>query len=221
MTDQPDREERVRRLLSAASAGPPPRVPDDVAARLDAELVRLHRERSAETPPTALRERRRRWPAILAAAALVCVVGVGVGTVLDQRDQGGDSALSSEAGVSSQGRAEDSGGQAPGDIGAESLDGSARGRQALPALHRDTLRADVQRVVARDLAATLADPTATLPTSCDRPDVGPGATSLGVRLDGAPAVLVLHPAENARRTAEVFSCADGDRPVATVTVDDR
>lgn len=95
----PEEEEQVRRAL--ASAPPVQPMPSDVSARLEARLAELQAERDAgadpaETDadrsgePAALTgptgdpaRRNRRWPTLLVAAALLLVVGAGLGSILD------------------------------------------------------------------------------------------------------------------------------------------
>jgi hypothetical protein len=98
----PGDEAQVRRLLAGARATGP--MPADVAARLDATLADLDRERSAhEGVPESERplvsslsdhsRRRRRTIAGLAlAAASVVVVGIGIGQVVDDTTGEGDTA---------------------------------------------------------------------------------------------------------------------------------
>ncbi len=95
-------EDDVARLLG--EAGGPQRMPEEVAARLDAVIADLAAERSAqarpelaspaasevasEGAPIPLRRGRVRWPRVLLAAAAVVVAGVGVGTLLPDQDPG-------------------------------------------------------------------------------------------------------------------------------------
>lgn len=76
----PQQSEAVRRALRAARHDAP--VPDEVAARLDDRLAELVAERSSVVEPvetTVVALHRRRWPALLTAAAAVTAIGL-VGT---------------------------------------------------------------------------------------------------------------------------------------------
>jgi hypothetical protein len=219
----PDEEAEVSRLLAATF----PRdaddaVPADVAARLDDVLAGLVAER-AEHPASAAGDaapvselterRRRRWPALLVAAAAVSVVGLGVGNVL-----GGSSGQMESAVTADSGGHADSEAVEPGDAAAP---GTLSERQApqdtadkvtasadVPRLRSDSLAVDVQQ--AADFALTAErSRVLTLRGSCVQPGVGEGDEWLAVRLDGERAVLVLRAADQGRRTAEVFVC-DGD-----------
>lgn len=105
----PQQSEAVRRALRAARHDAP--VPDEVAARLDDRLAELVAERSSSVEPspvvdpapkvepvetTVIPLRRRRWPAVLAAAAAVTAVGLA-GTQLIERGEQADSLTSAES----------------------------------------------------------------------------------------------------------------------------
>jgi len=110
-----EQEEQVRRALR--SLPPEGRLPAEVRDRLDATLADLvsERESAAMTAPaTAVvgtdelaARRRRRWRAGLVAAAGVAVLGVGLGTLVDDLSSGGDAEQSTVAGDS----ASDAGGR--------------------------------------------------------------------------------------------------------------
>ncbi len=113
----PEQEEQVRRALGSLPPEGP--VPPEVARRLDARLAELVAERDAESvesaEPTgspaapvgdgaerddlAARRRRRRWRTGLVAAASVAVLGVGLGTVVDDLSLGGGDSASTTAGA--------------------------------------------------------------------------------------------------------------------------
>lgn len=242
----PAQDAEVRRLLGALPpAGP---MPDDVAARLDARLDALVAERAlASDRPTgtdelaARRRRRRRLRTGLVAAASVAVLGVGIGIVAD--DLGGvtggaasDSAVTAESQDARQGEPgapveSDAGGGA--DAGARLL---ATTRQDLT---RQTLGLDVARIadqaprsggrVQSDEAQPNRDtdgPTtfsaggaaANALAPCAVPALEPAAQVAPVRLDGERATLVLHPARDGAREAEVYACDDGGLVLARVSV---
>ncbi|HEU4513010.1 MAG TPA: hypothetical protein VFR87_07890 [Nocardioidaceae bacterium] len=239
----------VSRLLAEVS-GPPDAetMPAEVAARLDDVLAGLVAERRAG-PASAVPDdevvgvtdlasrRRRRWPALLVAAAAVSVVGLGVGNVLGQgggADMGAGTtaesaadgeAVTSERLHSAEGGAEEGAdrakdGAAPSDAAAapEPVDGRVNALAALPRLRSDSLAVDVQRL--DDFA--LGDATQReLGRACVRPDLDKGDEWLSVRLDGERAVLVLRAPEDGRRTAEVFTCDEGDTAAAETTIEAR
>jgi hypothetical protein len=228
----------VSRLLAAVS-GPPSAepMPPEVATRLDDVLAGLVAER---TPTTAgvtdlSQRRRRRWPALLAAAAAVSVVGLGVGNVLDlgggadmeavtAEDGSAPETLESADGAGSAGSAAD---EAPEDTAdrraveeSAPLDGKVAALAEMPRLRRDSLTIDVQRLEDFDLDGDSQRQRA-LRRACVQPDLAEGDEWLSVRLDGDPAVLVLRAPDGGRRTAEVFGCDEGDTPVAQTTVEAR
>jgi hypothetical protein len=259
----PDEEDQVRRLLAAAGE-PAPTMPRDVADRLDGVLQDLAAERAdrggdalveSQPPadaPTAVgladrRDRRRRWgrtaAGALVAAAVLSVVGVGVGTVLT--GTGGDSAMSGSA-ENDSGAGGLGDGAGPESLTAESApdqsapqgdrdaDGSNRevapdeGRVVSldgprPRLASDRLASDVQRVADR-VVATQQERRDDRPGSlgpCLRPRAGAGDDLVPVWLDEARAVLVLRRAESGRRTALVYACDDAATPVVRTSVDTR
>jgi hypothetical protein len=218
--------EEVRRLLAAAGSQPPP-IPRQVADRLDEVLDRLVTDRTRHvTLPSDLDDhlggpvlptevvggmepatRRRHWPQVLAAAAAVSVLGLGVTTLLDQ-DSGGDSAMSTDAAGSAAELAE----------GDETVD-QLTPRLSSPALRVQTASqlTDVQRI--EDLAlARPADGDHGLGRACVSPRISAGDEWTRIRLDGAPAVLVLRAPVDGQRTADVFSCNDEREPVLSTTV---
>ena len=119
----PEQEEQVRCALAPLPAKP---MPPEVAARLDARLEELRTEREAAagpvdadragraaatmTGPTGDPARRnRRWPTLLVAAALLAVVGVGIGNVLDDITGSGGMESMTAGGQADNGAAEEGG----------------------------------------------------------------------------------------------------------------
>jgi hypothetical protein len=238
--DRPDEAEQaeVSRLLAAAS-GPRPTepMPPEVATRLDDVLAGLVAERaSGPAGVTDLaHRRRRRWPALLAAAAAVSVLGLGVGNVLDlggaemeavtaeggsapetleSADGAGAADAEAPAATTDRKAAEDSA-EAP-----QPLDGSVAGLADLPRLRRDSLTVDVQRIEDFGLEGNSRTQSAQR-RACVQLELSNGDDWVSVRLDGAPAVLVLRAPDGGRRTAEVYVCDDGHPPVAETTVEAR
>jgi hypothetical protein len=241
----PEQEEQVRRALASL---PDETMPDDVAARLDARLEQLHAERAGEGRPEEKRSdeptaitgpsgdparRNRRWPAVLVAAALIAVVGIGLGNVLDDQVTGtaGDAPQYAESGGESAEKApralEGRDGELP--PAKESYAGATSSvpkRMALTdervELHSDTLAEDVAEVVTVRLPRAAADdvraedtgkagPSARLSrlfAPCRLPLTSPGDRLVAARLDGAPATLVLRAPEDGTRVAQVYSCDD-------------
>ena len=183
--------------------------------------------------------RRRRWPRLLVAAAAVSVIGLGVGTVLDegQLSVQSDRATSGAAqGGAVQGGAAEGGSGASADKPGSPLDSAEKtapetqreGGDSLaladgsrpPRLRTGSLTQDVQRV---------ADSSVPVPASglrggwrsCEQPRTASGDEWIPVRLDGEPAVLVLRAPAGGRRTADVFTCDDARTPAASATVDAR
>ena len=251
MNAEHDEQEQVRRLLAAAAGPDPEReqMPEDVAGRLDDVLAGLVSER-ADAPVTVTEEggaeepvpedevtgvtelasrRRRRWPQLLLAAAAVSVIALGVG-IDDLTGGQGDSSTSAEApSVVSK---DDAGGgaeAAPERLDARSPEDAGADRDLvtplpeaasdLPRLRTGSLRADVQRVADFSLKAALAEGLRR--SECVRPDTEAGDEWIPVRLDGESALLVLRAPAGGRRTAEVFTCDDVDKPAASTTIEAR
>lgn len=228
-------DEAVRRLLAAAAG--PVRMPPDVTARLDDVLAGLDTDRATSTstadvapvndiaPVIDLAERRTsRWPKVLVAAAVVSVVGVGLGNVLNQSGStmSADSAGSAESGARGGAEAAPSpeGSQGQEKATDEQVDGFgsfAGGRP--PRLRSSSLTVDAQRVADRSLAQADAVQGTTSSKDCRLPSTSKGDVRIAVRLDGERATLVFRAKEDGRRLAEVFSCGDAESPVLTTTVD--
>ena len=246
-TTGPD-ETEVRRLLAALGSEPVP-MPPEVATRLDATLADLAAARDPAgeadrtVTPLPTRERTRRWPQLLVAATAVSVLGLGVGEVLEG-SAGSDSMNATaeraeapaDAGGATEDRAEAAEPYAAQDSpGSEAAQPPAESEQlnrrsavnpapaALSRLRSRSLAADVQRIA--DFTVTDTGVQGTPVTGmrdrrgCDLPDPDTGGKLYAVRLDGLPATLLLHRAEDGRRHAEVFACDDASAPVASTTVD--
>lgn len=230
MTDQPETprlsaedEARVRRELADAAAGPEA-IPADVAGRLDDVLAGLVRERAGESavdaaPPRRPQPSRRRWPALLVAAAALVAVLLGVGTLLtsvtgpQSAEQGsGAASAPKNAGPSS----------APESAGAL---GTFSRAAPVARLHSGTFHRDVARLT-EGLSASAprdhlqADGTlrGAPRTKCLLPPVPPGGKLLRVTLDGRPASLVLWPPRDGTRVVRAYSCADTETPVRSTVV---
>lgn len=236
-------QEQLSRLLAAAG-GPPPELPHDVAERLDDVLAGLVADREAGPVPadevagvTELAPRhRRRWPQLLVAAAAVSVLGIGLGNIVQPAQEEAmtaDSAGSVEAepraaqrenaveGSAPMTSQSDSERRVPEDQDGRELTGALDRRATSPRLQSESLAVDVQRIEDFGLAVAVADTQRQWADACVQPATEPGAEWLPVRLDGEPAVLVLGAPSDGRRTAEVFTCDEGDRPAVSTTVDAR
>ena len=195
-------DERIRALLAeSGSARRSERMPEEVAARLDQTLADLVAEREAAGSVVPLR---RRWaPRLAVAAAAVIVLGGGgvVASSLGAFDQTGqaDSATSGSAAAE---RDTSALAETP------SLASGAFGREVAALLEESPapLRPDA-RQEAGDSAAS----------ACAGPGGRAGADRRAVRLDGEPAVLLVHPRRGDRRLVEAWTC-DGARRLAATTV---
>jgi hypothetical protein len=228
-------------------------LPEEVAARLADVLSGLAAERAATEPTGSgpavppddvvgatdlAGRRRRRWPALLVAAATVSVVGLGLGNVVSDYT-GGDAAVTAEGGAGSGGEeaaaeADGLAGSAPvpdeengdtslsedrsGSSGTLRAPSDAAPRQA-PRLRSDSLALDLERAAVFSLTLSAGDGAEALEGACVQPATEPDDEWLPVRLDGDPAVLVLRDGRGGRRTAEVFTCDDGDTPAASVRIE--
>ena len=249
----PEDEETVRRLLAAA-AGPLP-MPEDVAGRLNAVLAELRAERGPDrvegpgrsATVTDLSERRaRRWPKVLVAAAAVSVIGVGLGSVVQNGPGDSMSATTlEEASDADAGAAADGAEVAPSPGSAEGLApsdstgeesvlrksasvlvGASTPTAALPRVRPGSVAVDAQRIHDLTLrgpgSAPRGGPALGIDArACDLPAVTRGEELVAVRLDGQRATLLFRPDADGQRVAEVYSCDDGDLPVLLSTVDVR
>jgi len=227
-----EQEEQVRRALR--SLPPEGRLPAEVRDRLDATLADLVSEResaSMTAPATAVvgtdelaARRRRRWRAGLVAAAGVAVLGVGLGTLVDDLSSGGDAEQSTVAGDS----ASDAGGRVAAPEAAPER-GTRRYR-----VSSGTLDVDVARIAALGpvQAARKGTTDSTGPQAgpdgaagslagaarCAVPSTAPGDEVVPVLLDGDPATLVLRAPIAGTREAQIYSCDDGGAVLTTSSV---
>lgn len=251
----PEQHEEVRRAL--ASVPPAPDMPPEVAARLDARIADLVAERggSAAAPEPAddlaARRRRRLLPRMLVAAALAVVVGVGLGTLLDDITSGGMDAMTADGagGQSAPETFAEGGGdrEAAPDVAQEGArqplskaDGEPN--RFLPTAQRirlssDTLRRDVSAIVDLHIPRALAQEDAAseeggspaaarrrvdrLFAPCEPPTTARGDRLVAVRLDGDPATLVLRKPAAGARVAQVYACGDRDALLARTRVSAR
>lgn len=224
----PEQEERVRRALADAAVARTP-MPPDVAGRLDdvlAELVTARQQGSATEDAGATEERRaRRWPAVLVAAAVVCLLALVAPAVM-RAVSSSDSGSTSSAGAAS--KAADGRGSAAGTASAPAAPSAgqspalAQGVLPPPRLHRVTLQRDVRRVLAA--VPALASGSTGLTerqnrrTGCKTPPPARHTDVVAVLLDGKPATLVVAPPRQGTRQARVYACEDASAPVATARV---
>lgn len=247
--EEQDREEQeaVRRAL-AAEPGPGP-LPRDVAARLEATLADLVAERADDRDAGRRTARAPRGRALLVAAASVAVLGVGIGTVVQNQGLGGgdaETATSGAADTAADPRSDSNRtlqGQESAPELAEEPGNASLERSFVPApspvpLRTRTLRADVARLEgARTLTAQPApdgvrpdEPAAPrdlgaarLLSACDLPSAGPGDRLVAVLLDGDRGTLVLReaPGSPGLVVAQVYACGDGDDLLAETRLTDR
>lgn len=239
--DDTQDQEQVSRLLAAA-AGPSsdePRMPDDVAQRLDDVLAGLVSERASRPGDevagvTELGPRRRkRWPQLLVAAAAVSVLGIGLGNVMGGGGHNEQADSSAGRAVQSEERPEAEDEAAPAPTSEGSIDRSGEPADAdkpvagsldtrrLQRLRSGSLAVDVQQIEDFDLAVPVGGTRRELAKACAVPETRAGDEWLRVRLDGEEAVLVLREPVEGRRTADVFTCGDAGSPAASTTVDAR
>ncbi|MDO7868203.1 hypothetical protein [Nocardioides jiangxiensis] len=225
----PDQTDAVRRSLRAARHEEP--LPDDVAARLDERLAGLVAERSAGAPADVapvVPLRRRRWPAVLAAAAALTAIGLG-GTQLLHRGDHADSLTTAD-------RAEATAPSPSSRAGAGNVDGALDnlgGQMQLaitPEIRADLARAGIRHVrplptgdpalssVAKDAAPTAPQEDARVPSAyaasaaacgATLPDDLPDGSRIfsGVR-DAEPVLIVLRP-EIAATLVTAYPCDGG------------
>ena len=235
----PGQEQRVRALLAGLGSGTGDRadqLPAEVAARLEDTLAGLVAEREAakiseeHTATGNVVPLRPRWmPRVAAAAAAVIVLGLGALTATNL-GRHHDSATSADAGAGTAKAEKVPSASSPGTVDSY---GTTAGRRAVD-LHVATFTRDVRALLVR--APALRAParvqgqsdgqpkgqsSAQAPTSSSVPCPGPTDTDASsttvVRLDAAPAALVVHPAGNGKRLVEAWSC-DGSRRLASTTI---
>lgn len=191
-------EEEVARLLAQARAVEP--LPAEVGNRLGATLARLVEERAIDVRRTAtvVPLRHRLAPRLLAAAALVVVLG-GVGVVLNNQQHGSNPAQGNAAGAN---RGQSAHGQAPSQAGSVG-----------PAVSRAHFAADAARLLAPQAAARgapspLAASSRTAQSGACRVPAGLSVHDqvLPIRLDGRRAQLVVR-ALGAKRLVQAWDCA--------------
>jgi hypothetical protein len=230
----PEQEEQVRRALAGLGHEDPagsPRMPPEVAARLDQVLRDLTASSTGSDQLSA--RRRRRWPHVLVAAAAAAVVVGGLVGVLRGATTSGSNAGSTSAHGPASSSVESAGaGRSTGSTRSSGPAGtggsSAQGALAVPELHTATIDRDVRRVAQapaavvprqRPLGARAPGSTGgTGGTGCPVPGAGPDDQLVAVRLDGRKAVLRLSPDRNGSRTARVYVCANPGHAVASTTV---
>lgn len=266
----PEQEDQVRRALASLPTQP---MPPEVAARLEARLAELQAERRAgarpvDADPDPAGEpwsttgptgdpagRNRRWPTLLVAAALLAVVGVGIGSVLDDLTGSGDMESMTAGGQAANDTAEEGEprpmesapeeeaplAEAPSADGQyNSLTRGVTGRMVLTEerveLHSETLEDDVVDFINLGLPRAAADDEVLsqraerlaaakrlrrLFSPCTLPSTGRGDQLVAVRLDEAPATLVLREPRDGTRVAQVYSCVDPSQVLGRTRVDAR
>jgi hypothetical protein len=236
---EPGQEQRLRALLAELGSGVDHEgdlLPPEVADRLDDTLAGLVAEREAakiseeHTATGKVVPLRPRWmPRVAAAAAAVIVLGLGAltwanlghlgdGVHANPTDAGAGSAQSEHAPTASS----------PG--GATTSGKAARAPEPTPELHAATFPRDVRALLVHtpslrspapvhgELSSSSASgQVPTSRSSCPGPPVADGSTVTPVRLDGAPAALIVHPARKVRSLVEAWSC-DGTRRLASATI---
>jgi hypothetical protein len=222
----PEQEDEVRRILAEVAHESADTVPPDVAARLDATLADLVRDRDpVEQPP-----RIRRWPRALAGVAAAAVVLVG-GVSLVQQMMGpgtSESAGSTAAGLperntDSRALATPSApNAAAGASKGASLYGADKVVSSPVRLHLATLQRDLQRLaVASYLSGDRPTASGTgnqANRACLVPSLGPREAVVTTRLDGKPVSVVLGPVRGGSREASVYSCTDAGGALAAYQV---
>lgn len=219
-------EDDVRRLLAALDEHDrhdPPPLPDDVAARLDAELAGLARHRAQEPVAAVVPLRRRGRTSLAAAAAVVLLAGGGVLVAGGLLTGGSGDDAASEAGGSAAGAPEAADEDSPRRVESpESAveDDSLRTPGRPPQLQRGGLSGQVQQLVEEgtlrldpSAAVLQAQSTEVRSGGCEPPDAE-GAL-LGVRYDAARATLVVGDPDGDARDVRVYSCAGDEVLVRT------
>ncbi len=189
---------------------------------------------TAEGPvvPIEAARRRRRWTGVLVAATVLAVVGAGIGTVV--RGGAGEESASTSAGS-----AADTGGEESGEGAGGARDDALVALTARPvALRSASLAADagavldsgavvplsaVERLTAageteRRGTARTRSRTAQQLAACDLPDVARGDLVAPAALDGVRATLVVRRTVAGTGEAQVYSCADGGRLLASASL---
>ena len=234
----PEREEAVRRLLGSADDAP--RLPRDVADRLDATLSDLVAERgdaAAEEPAAATviplsRRRRAIVTGVFVAAAVVVAAGIGIPLLHEHADPGPETTAANpqratpSAGGDTAPHADRSRTSAQMMKGADSL--STRDRKSPRASGPSAYRLDAQRLRG-DLLAIRADARkpgygsgkvhAPAGFTCSRGRFGRGYL-VGVRYAGAPAVVAFRAPAGSTQVAEVLQCGTA-RVLRSVTLPTR
>lgn len=228
MTDEPTTtpaaESAVRARLAEARHTDP--VPDHVVARLDAVLADLTAERQDAVAPVVPlspgpARRRRALATGLVAAAAVVVLGIALPQVLDSTSSS-DDATSASTDDSSGSEAWPNLEEAPDGAAESAPSEEAEGPGASSDRSGSAYAAPLELSSSeplRPLVRPLARPGAV--TAYDaRPgcalDVGAG-DRVDATWDGAPAVVLLRPAEAGRRVVEVYACGS-DEVVRRTTV---
>ncbi len=227
----PEQEAEVSRLLADSTV--PVRMPDEVAARLDLVLAGLVAAPREQTPDRS----RRRWPAVLVAAAAVSLFGYVGGQFLVQTRSSDDASSGAEV-SSDDGQPESQ--QAPngtdsaGPGGAPTDPPPAAGTPqretplygASGNIDEDRTATALKRLSVVDLSGLLTFdlPGETRPKSlgasgCAWPATSPDARSFLVDLgEGGRGVVVVRPLGDGPLVAAVYPCKQSLFPVATTLV---
>ncbi|PWN02547.1 hypothetical protein DJ010_12525 [Nocardioides silvaticus] len=231
-TDEPDEqldplspaeEEQVRALLADARANGP--MPADVVARLESSLAGLAAERVQLDPEPAdnvvpiARTRRHRVVALLGAAAAAVVVGLGIGSFVDQGEDldAGDSGAVSSDFDRRDTEAEDAGVAASEAAPeAEATPSEELARPDRPYVVRsDHLGVDLVRVqrlvLPSPVGAMYSHYAEYLPSGfrCKVAAWGKGVL-VGVQYDGDPALVVFREPMGDAQVVEVLQCGTSD-----------
>lgn len=224
MSDDPHEDVRSR-----LAAEPTPRMPDDIAARLQAALATEVQDRASRTPTPSAQPatvtplpRRGRWKApLLTAAGIVAVVAIGVPVVNQASDQSRGDGGSSGGIFSSDSAGSGSAQDAP-DAAAPEKDESAgpatkgmleRFRDSPMVLHRSTFAADVARYLDPPLRNLSSRSRLVADVKCSgvQPDA-PGAPD--ATLDGDPAVVLTERAPSGGVRVKAVVCGEKGPTVA-------
>lgn len=224
-------EEHVRALLGELGPGPGGApMPPAVASRLEDTIARLAGERTRAAPvgnPSPGRTpanatggdlvplRRRRVTRLAAAAAAVIVLGGG-GVAAVSLGVFGEGSTASEQNSASAGSSADasSGAERTPELSSESFAAEVTMLLRSAGLSSPAQRRAPQAPRAPGALGTPANPGS---QACPGPRVTDGAVPNPVRLDGRPAVLLVHPARSGHQLVEAWSCS-GDRRLAGATL---